>query len=207
VTRIDLVALAQQAVREVVQEGDIVIDATLGNGHDALFLAESIGHEGHLFGFDVQPAAIAATRQRLTQHGLLPRATLLQSGHETMHAQLPPEHHGRVTAIMFNLGYLPGNDHTVRTHLTTTLQALERTQRLLAPHGLIAIVAYTGHPHGREETERVKEWALTLRQCGYTVEITIPPSRNQNAPELILIRRNNQAGQCLPQEREQYPQL
>ncbi|HEY0721759.1 MAG TPA: class I SAM-dependent methyltransferase, partial [Gammaproteobacteria bacterium] len=155
-SRIDLVTLAQQRVSEVVAEGDVVIDATLGNGHDALFLAQRIGERGHLYGLDIQPAALAATQQRLAQHQLLARATLLPYGHETMAAQIPAHHHGRIKAVMFNLGYLPGHDHTLRTHSTTTLQALQSAHALLAPDGLIVIVAYTGHSHGRAETEAVK---------------------------------------------------
>lgn len=184
-SRIDLIALAQQAVKEVVREGDTVIDATLGNGHDALFLAQRIGASGHLYGFDIQPA----TRARLAQHHLSHCATLIERGHETMAEMIPENVHGTLKAVMFNLGYLPGNSHTVRTLSTTTLQALESARALLAPNGLITLVAYTGHAHGREETEAVKAWARGLKSAGYVVEITIPPSRQGNAPELVVVRR------------------
>lgn len=187
-SRIDLVTLAQQRVREVVQKGDSVIDATLGNGHDALFLAQLIGASGHLYGFDVQPAAISVTQQRLKQHHLSPRATLYECGHEAMAQVIPAEQHGHIKAVMFNLGYLPGNDHTVRTRSATTLRALQSARTLLAPDGIITIVAYTGHPHGREETKEVKAWARGLEEKGYIVDITIPPSRQGNAPELVLLR-------------------
>lgn len=191
-SRIDLVALAQQRVAEIVQEGDTVIDATLGNGHDALFLAQRVGATGHLYGFDIQSAAIAGTRTRLAQHHLLSRATLLERGHESMVEAIPEELHGTIKAVMFNLGYLPGNDHTVRTRSTTTLQALVNARTLLAPGGIITIIAYTGHTHGREETEEVKEWARGLEEKGYAVEFTIPPSRSGNAPELVVVRSKTQ---------------
>jgi 16S rRNA C1402 N4-methylase RsmH len=189
VSRIDLVTLAQQRVSEVLKEGDTVIDATVGNGHDTLFLAQLVGDSGHLYGFDIQPAALTATRARLAQHHLLSRTTLLGRGHETMAETIPAKLHGTIKAVMFNLGYLPGNDHTVRTRSTTTRQALESAHTLLAPNGIIVIIAYTGHAHGREEAEAVKRWALGLENEGYSVEITIPPSRNGNAPELVVVRR------------------
>lgn len=189
-SRIDLVALAQQRVREVVTEGDTVIDATVGNGHDTLFLAQLIGDSGHLYGFDIQPVALAVTRARLAQHHLLSRTTLLECGHQAMAEMIPENLHGTIKTVMFNLGYLPGNDHTVRTRSTTTLQALESARILLAPGGIIVIVAYTGHAHGREETEEVKVWALGLKEEGYIVENIIPPSRQGNAPELVVVRRN-----------------
>ncbi len=188
-SRIDLIALAHRAVSEVSCEGDSVIDATLGNGHDALFLARCVGKSGHLYGFDIQPAALAATEQRLAHHGVLQRATLIHAGHETMARHIPPDEHGHIQAVMFNLGYLPGNDHTVRTHGDTTRHALQSAHTLLAADGIIVIVAYTGHPHGRAETETVKAWAHEMERAGDSVELTIPPSRHGNAPELVVIRR------------------
>lgn len=188
-THVDLVALAQQAVSKVVKSGDIVIDATLGNGYDAMFLAGMIGDDGHLFGFDIQPAAITATKQRLAEKGWIKRATLLLQGHETICTQIPEQYRGIVKAVMFNLGYLPGNDHSVRTHITTTLHALECAHAVLARNGVISVIAYTGHEHGREETEQVKAWARDLESSGYRISLTVPPSRHHNAPELILFRR------------------
>jgi hypothetical protein len=38
----------------VLQPGDVAVDATCGNGHDSLFMAQAIGPTGELHAVDVQ---------------------------------------------------------------------------------------------------------------------------------------------------------
>lgn len=44
---------SHQLLTEIVQPGDVVIDATMGNGHDTLFLSELVQSTGRVFSFDV----------------------------------------------------------------------------------------------------------------------------------------------------------
>lgn len=119
---VTLDAVAHAAARRAasVAEGrcGIFVDATAGNGHDTVFLAELAGRTGHVYAFDVQTAALGATRNRLEAAGLADRVTLIHAGHENL-AGLVPE--CTVTAILFNLGFLPGSDkrrpHTQRRRL------------------------------------------------------------------------------------------
>lgn len=143
-----------------LRAGDLVVDATAGNGHDTLFLAERVLPGGHVFAFDVQAAAIAQTRQRLTAHSSL--VTLHHAGHERMAELLPPEVHGRLRAVMFNLGWLPGADKTVITRVETTLDALRQALALLAPDGVLTVVVYPGHEGGRDEADAVEQWMAAL---------------------------------------------
>ena len=53
-----LIKQAHARLAEVLQPGDLAVDATLGNGHDTLFLANCIEAQGCLIGFDVQQGAI-----------------------------------------------------------------------------------------------------------------------------------------------------
>ena len=64
-----------------LQAGDFVIDATAGNGHDSLALANLIGAQGRLWAIDIQEQAIAATRQRLRSVARPPKIELLQADH------------------------------------------------------------------------------------------------------------------------------
>ena len=188
-SHIDLVALAHHTVAPLLREGDIAIDATVGNGHDTLFLTHCIGDEGHVYGFDIQHSAIVMAQQRLMEHGVASRATLIAAGHETMMEHLPARHCRQVSAVMFNLGYLPGADKRLTTSSERTLQALEAARVLLAPGGIITVVIYTGHPGGREEADAAKQWAAQLdRQC-YRIELTIPHARH-TPPELLVVRRS-----------------
>ena len=145
---------------DAVTDGGYAVDATVGNGHDTVHLAERVGAGGHVWGFDIQAEAIAATRARLAGGGLHRRCTLTQADHGTMLDHLPAEVHRRVQAVTFNLGYLPGAGRkSVITRPETTVPALEAAASLLAPKGLLTVVLYTGHPGGQAEADAVEAWA------------------------------------------------
>ena len=44
-------ALAHREIEAVVRKGDLVIDATAGNGHDTVFLANLVGETGEVIAF------------------------------------------------------------------------------------------------------------------------------------------------------------
>ena len=45
-------------IESAINEGDIVIDATMGNGYDTKYLAEKVGENGYVYSFDIQEEAI-----------------------------------------------------------------------------------------------------------------------------------------------------
>lgn len=184
-THISLVELAQQAISQVLADGVIAIDATVGNGYDTLFLAQGVSAQGRVYGLDIQPAALEAARQRLAAAGVLSRVTLLHEGHERLATVIPERLHGQVQAIMFNLGYLPGGDKSLTTQAVTTVMALQAAITLLAPGGRISVVAYAGHPRGSEEAAALRRWMKTLNNHHYHVAYTPPPV--PAAPELYVI--------------------
>lgn len=190
-TRIPLTARVHRAVESHISEGDIVIDATAGNGHDTLFLARCVGESGQVYSLDIQPQAIKQTRQRLDAAGMTVRIRLFQCGHEQMLQQIPTEHHQQVSTIIFNLGYLPSADKSVITTETTTITALNGATELLKPGGYLSILAYPGHPGGREETEAVKAWANELANQQFEVSIHPPAHDNGKSPEWIEIRKSD----------------
>jgi hypothetical protein len=63
-----------------------------------------------------------------------------------------------VAAITFNLGYLPGGNQMTTTRSDSTLTALRQSLELLRPGGVLSILAYRGHPGGREEALAVAHW-------------------------------------------------
>lgn len=152
-----LTELAQRAVSEAVHPGDRAIDATVGNGHDTLFLAGRVAPGGRVVGFDVQPQALDAARARLHAAGLDGLFTPVHAGHEQMIERVPADWRGRVAAVMFNLGYLPGGDKTRVTRAETTLAALEQALALLRVGGLVSLLVYRGHTGGGAEAAAVAD--------------------------------------------------
>lgn len=187
--RISLTDTAQALVSQSLKPGAIAIDATLGNGHDALFLAQTVGEAGRVYGFDIQPAAIAASAERLHQHGLRDRATLIQASHAEMAGHVPAEEHGLIGAVMFNLGYLPGADKNLITQSASTLQALEAACRLLAPGGIVTILVYPGHAGGDLEAHAVEDWLQRLDSACYRVDLHLSVHPKPGAPKLFAVYR------------------
>ncbi len=155
--------------------GSLAIDATAGNGHDTLYLANLVGPTGTVWAFDIQPEALCRTTARLEGQQIsvqlrlksgppLPttdvchRVIAIEADHAEMVLYLPPQIRGRVAAIMFNLGYLPGADKECITTTSSTLTALDAAIMLLAPGGVLTVVVYPGHPGGREEADAVRSW-------------------------------------------------
>jgi predicted methyltransferase len=158
--------LAWTLLRGTVLAGDLVIDATAGNGHDTLFLAECVGENGRVIAFDVQPAAIRAAKQRVADAGFSPRVDFYQESHAFMANHATP---GSIAAIMFNLGYLPGDDHQLTTESSETLAALEAAAFVLKPGGIISVVCYPGHEAGAGEAVAVEAWMNSRASNGWRV--------------------------------------
>jgi len=184
--RVSLTGQVHKTLLAHLKHGVTCIDATAGNGFDTLFLASHTGEAGHIYAFDIQQQAINNTKKRLAETDLLDRVTLIRAGHETMLEQVPATEHSKIDIIVFNLGYLPRTDKSVITHESTTLQALNSSLKLLSSHGYISILAYPGHPGGREETEAVKVWAKSLPTT-YDVRIHEPENSGGSSPEWIEI--------------------
>ncbi|GHH97362.1 class I SAM-dependent methyltransferase [Neobacillus kokaensis] len=159
-----ILPFAKILLKKAVSTGGVVVDATLGNGHDTVFLADLVGDTGKVYGFDVQERALAATKDRLNQQGLLGRATLFHNGHEHLAASIPPGDHGKITGAIFNLGYLPGSDKTIVTRPETTIAAINQLLEIMAPEGIIVLVIYHGHDEGAVERDALLQYCSTIDQ-------------------------------------------
>lgn len=187
--RLSITAEIHHFLRNRIRHGDHVIDATLGNGHDALFLATMVGDSGKLYGFDIQETALENSARRLRDHGVENRATLFKESHARMTDLIPDHDHGHISCIMYNLGYLPGTDKSVTTTIESTIPAIDQGCRLLASRGLISVLAYTGHAGGMEELSAVKERLECLDMNHFSVSIqNLLPDHN-HPPQWILIEK------------------
>lgn len=153
-----IVPFAHSLLRQALQAGDQALDATAGNGHDTVLLAQLVGDSGHVHAFDIQPAALQATRQRLHDAQLASRVTLVNDSHANIRQHVAPG----LKAAIFNLGYLPGGDKSLATHADSTVQALDAALALLQPGGVLVVVVYPGHAGGEAERMAVEDWFAAL---------------------------------------------
>jgi len=177
---------AHDLLRSVLRLGETAIDATAGNGRDTRVLAEAVGPTGAVFAFDLQPLAIERTTKLLREVGIA-NVTLVPRDHAELKQVIPLSHHGRIGAITFNLGFLPGGDRSFLTRLTSTLPAIRDALNLLRPGGLLTIVAYTGHPGGMAEATAVRDLLNGLPESEYCYRERI--DRESNAPWLFAVTK------------------
>ena len=181
--------LAAEILRAVLSPGDRAIDATMGNGHDTALLCSLVGLEGRVYAFDVQPAALEATRRRLAEEGLAGQAELFLLGHEHMREAVGEP----VKAIVFNLGWLPGGDHRITTLTATTLPAIQQALALLLPMGVLVICVYPGHPEGEREQEMVTRLLSSLSPREYNVLMQQFLNAGAGAPLCFAVQKQRGA--------------
>ena len=161
---------AQKLATEILRPGDIAVDGTAGKGRDTACLAQSVGPTGHVHAFDIQPEAIASTRNLLEVAGLLGRVSLHLRSHAELGDVLTPSQRGKIGVAIFNLGYLPGGDASLITQPASTDRALRDAYDNLRPGGRLICVADTGHPGGTEESDSVLKFAEEPAAAGLHVE-------------------------------------
>lgn len=174
-------------LEEILQPGDHVIDATMGNGYDTVFMAEKIGKTGHVYSFDVQKEALLSTKSKLTEQDLLDRTSLFLQGHETLGTVVDEAQ--PIKAGIFNLGYLPKSDKSVITLPETTRTAMEEILKRLVPRGRMILVVYYGHEGGEKELDMVQDYCQSLPQEKYNVLKYQFINQKNNPPILYCIEK------------------
>lgn len=155
---IDLLTVEKQFIASHVREGGTVVDFTMGNGHDTLWLAQQVGETGKVYAFDIQPKALESSEKLLRESGCPQNYTLILDSHANVEQYVKEP----ICAGMFNLGYLPGSDKSVTTLRESTMKAVEGALRLLEDDGGLLIAVYPGHEEGSLEGKMLDEFFATL---------------------------------------------
>lgn len=179
-----ITAWCQRMMSEHVSDGALCIDATMGNGNDTEFLCRLAGESGHVLAFDIQPEAVAHTRERLERELTFCNYELHLDSHSNMSSYVQAD---SVDCIAFNLGYLPGGDHALATKPETTIAALEQGLTLLKKNGLMSVCIYSGGDSGFEEKDAVLAWMRALDSRKYLVLATEYYNRPNNPPMPVMV--------------------
>lgn len=181
----NILPFTHRLLAQATPEGGTAIDATAGNGHDTLFLAQCVGAHGRVYAFDIQPQALAATQARLQAAGTERQVRLIADNHANLTGHVREPAH----SVVFNCGYLPGGDKSLATETGSTLSGLAQALLLLRPGGLLAAVLYPGHAAGRLEAEAVSDWAASLPQRQFAVLRYGFINRRNRPPYLLAIEK------------------
>lgn len=177
--------LAMAVTLTYINSGDTVVDATCGTGQDTLALARAVGAGGKVFAFDIQRQALLLTEARLHSHGIT-NVHLIRKSFVSMSSHIAEN---TAAAVVFNLGYLPGGDHSITTTADETAAGLEAALRTVRRGGIITVVLYDGHSEGKEEKKRVLDWADSLDPGQYHAAYVNFINQGNNPPEILWITK------------------
>ncbi len=175
---------SQALFRLQVPEEGLYIDATMGNGHDTLFLCHMAKEKGKVLAFDIQEQALTATDRLLREHQMRDRATLYLESHVHMDRYAQEE---SADGIFFNFGYLPGGDHALATRPDTSVEAIEIGLKLLKKGGVMALCIYSGGDTGYEEKEKILEYLKSLDEKRYLVILSSFYNRKKDPPLPVFV--------------------
>lgn len=179
--------LAHSYWERIVVPGDVVVDATCGNGHDTFRLCQ-LALTGQVYALDIQPKAIEKARAYLSEQLSKEQLQHLQL-HVKCHSTFPSEIEAHsVKLIVYNLGYLPGGDKAITTQLSTTLQSLKAAMNLIKAGGAISITCYPGHLEGEKEENALLDLFQTLSPQEWSVCHHRWLNR-QKAPSLLFLQK------------------
>ena len=187
VTNERLTAAASSWIEVALFDGALAIDATVGNGYDALFLGHRVGPKGKVLGFDVQKAALAGAREILKFVGSIDHVSLIHDSHTRLADYLPTG--AVIHAAMFNLGYLPRGNRQIITRPETRVPALRAVLEHLAERGRVTLLVYRGHEGGVPEYQGVRQFLEELSEDEWLVEELASTTDSPSAPRLFRVQR------------------
>lgn len=187
---INTMEITKNIIDKHIKEGSKVLDCTVGNGKDTLLLAELVGEDGKVYGFDIQNQALEITLSKLLNKNLQNRVHLIKDSHENIDLYIEE----KLDLIIYNLGYLPKGNKNIKTNKKSTLISINKALNLLKNNGIILITCYTGHKGGLEEKTGVESFLSLLDQRKYNIikydfinQINFPPV-------LYGVEKNNNRG-------------
>ncbi len=177
--------ITEYFINNHISKGDSVIDATAGNGNDTLKLCRAVGESGKVYAFDIQQSALDETQKKLKQNGFFNASLILAS-----HSDIDKYICSKIKAVVFNLGYLPGGDHSLCTRADTTIEAIQKSLAILDDEGFISITVYYGKNSGTTEKQAVMEFLKNIDYKKYTVTVHDFYNRPNSPPLTVIITQN-----------------
>ncbi|PQL19118.1 16S rRNA (cytosine(1402)-N(4))-methyltransferase [Veillonella denticariosi JCM 15641] len=173
----------------VMTNAKVVVDATCGNGHDLLYLAERAQKGCHLYGIDIQMQAINTSKELLRSNGIAQDVSLtfIHRSHDKALSEDIKDND--IDLMIFNLGYLPGSNHQIITEPHHTINAIQEGLGKLDNSGVITVVAYPGTEEGLAEKEYLQSYLKNLNQKLYNVCHWQPMNQVNQPPELFILQK------------------
>ncbi|MGL4662695.1 MAG: tRNA (mnm(5)s(2)U34)-methyltransferase [Culicoidibacterales bacterium] len=169
-----------------LENANVVVDATLGNGHDILWIKQ-VAPNAKVYGFDIQKSAIDNTKKRLSDAEINMRnVQLVHDSHANMERHISE----KIDLVLFNFGYLPGGDKTITTKTESSMIAIKTALRMLADKGVAILVMYPGHEEGKNEADAVRDYVTKLAWSSYRVYCYQIMNNTKKPPIAYIIQKS-----------------
>lgn len=182
---IRITELCHNIISKYIDSGMTVVDATVGNGHDTLFLSNTVGDSGKVFGFDIQEDAIKATKKLLDENSCS-NTTLFNCSHCKIKEKLFENEINEIDFAIFNFGFLPKGDKNITTKTETSLLAVKNSIDILKSTGVLSLMLYTGHDEGKIEAKAIEDYIISHPKLK-TFKISLPAINT--APYLLVAQK------------------
>lgn len=173
----DVSTIYHSMINSFIKDRKVAIDATLGNGYDADYLSN---HFEKVYAFDIQLVAVENYKAKEVDNVIS-----ICDSHENFKDYI----NEAVDCIVYNLGYLPGENKHVTTQTTSTIKSISIGLELLNSNGLMFIALYSGHEEGKKEKDAVLEYCRNLPKNKYGVLYQQFINRHNNPPSLLVIEK------------------
>jgi len=161
----NILGMAKRLLGVSIKENGVYADFTMGNGNDTLYI-KKMCPSGTIYAFDIQPAALEATKKLLEAEGCMDENVhLICDSHANFKKHIPET--AELDGAIFNLGYLPGGDKSTTTKTSSTLTCLSGALDMLGPGGVAVVCVYPGHEEGAREGAAILELAEGLDRGGF----------------------------------------
>lgn len=173
-----LTALVHDLLMILVTSKDTVVDMTLGNGHDTLFLS-TIAKK--VYSFDIQMEAIESSKNLI---GNKENVELIHDSHTNILTYLKS-----FKGAIYNLGYLPKGNKEITTLAESTIKSLQIVLNNLLDDGFVLITVYRGHSEGYNEHIELTNYLKTLPTNKYQIITFNLFNDKETHPYVIYIKK------------------
>lgn len=168
--------LSHYIIKNFLENKNLAIDATLGNGYDTDFLSSMFKK---VYSFDIQKEA--CDNYKVNDRNIV----VINDSHHLFKNYISEN----VDCIMYNLGFLPGGNKEITTLHNTSLESIKVGLELLNSGGIMTICIYRGHDEGKIEETCILEYLKTLPKNVYGVMVHSYLNRQNISPLLVIIEK------------------
>lgn len=172
----DVSILSHNIIKEYVENKNVAVDATLGNGHDCDFLSS---YFKKVYAFEIQKEACEKYIDKNDN------VIIINDSHHKIDKYVKE----KVDCICYNLGYLPGGNKEITTLAETSLKSIQLSLELLSSNGIIAIAIYRGHNEGKEEESCIMQYLRDLPKNKFGVMQHECINRSNTSPLLVIVEK------------------